>query len=213
MIRKALFLFTTISIIFIGCSKDDAEPTVPTSPPVVNPPVIDPPPPVIPPSTPPTHLVGPTRTFKTLQDVASQLKPGDIVDVDGDHEYVGGIIFSESGTADKPITIRGVKINGKRPIIKEGPKERIIVIDGSYIVIEGIEVIGKTNETTKAGFGVYGNQLVFRDCIIHDCRNAFLGFGSDTGSILIEYCEIYNCGGEQNPALILHTRYTWLQMK
>jgi Right handed beta helix region len=185
MIRKTVLMVATIlSLLFVSCSKDDAESTTPVTPPFDGP------------SAPATHFVGPTRTFKTLQEVADQLKPGDIVDVDGDHEYAGGITLSESGTADKPITIRGVKVNGKRPVIKQGPKDRIIVVDGSYTILDGLEVIGKPDETTQAGMGVYGNNIVIRDCIIHDCRNAVLGYGSGTGNVLVEYCEIYNCGGE-----------------
>lgn len=185
MIQKYLLFLGVGMLIFLGCSKDDAEPT-PSTPPVTNPP----------PSTPATHLVGPGRTFKTLQEVATQLRPGDIVDVDGDHEYTGGLTLSESGTTEKPITIRGVKVNGKRPIIKEGPQSRIIVINGSFVIFQGIEIVGKTNETTQAGIGVYGDHIVIRDCIIHDARNGILGYGSDTGDLLVEYCEIYNCGGE-----------------
>ena len=44
--------------------------------------------------------------------------------------------------------------------------------------------------------GVYANNITIRNCVIHDCRNGILGYGSLTGSVLVEYCEIYNCGGE-----------------
>ena len=60
--------------------------------------------------------MGPTREYKTLQDVAEKLEPGDVVEVDGDATYPGDVKFTKSGTAEKPITIRGIRVNGKRPI-------------------------------------------------------------------------------------------------
>ena len=150
------------------------------------------------PSPDATHFVGPDRDVKKLQDIANQLQPGDVVDVDGDFEYQGGIVFSKNGTAADPIIIRGKMVNGKRPVIKRGPNERIIVMNGAHTIFEGFEVVGEADETTKAGIGVYANNIKIRNCVIHDCRNGILGYGSDTGSVLVEFCEIYNCGGEAN---------------
>lgn len=146
-------------------------------------------------TTPPTYSVGPSQTIKKLQDIVAKLKPGDIVEVDGNAEYTGGITLSVDGTADKPIVIRGKKVNGKRPVIREG-NDRVIIVNSAFTSLEGLEVAGKTDETTKAGIGVYANKITIRDCVIHDCRNGILGYGSDTGDVLVEYCDIYNCGGE-----------------
>jgi hypothetical protein len=181
ILRCYILICTTI---LSSCSNDDAEPTNPEPDPIENP------------GPEATHHVGPAHTIKTLQEIAGQLQPGNVVEVDGDFEYTGGITLSVSGTIENPIIIRGKSINGKRPAIKQGPNARIIVIDGSNIVLDNIEVIGQPDETTRAGIGVYANNVTIRNCVIHDCRNGILGYGSLTGNVLVEYCEIYNCGGE-----------------
>lgn len=182
-------------LIFPSCSDDESTEAQP-EPPAPQQPVPSPP------NTPQpdaTHFVGPSHTAKKLQDVASQLKPGDVVEVEGNVEYVGGIVFNISGTTDKPIIIRGKIVNGKRPVIKQGPENRIIVMNGANTVLDGFEIVGQPDETTRAGVGVYANNITIRNCIIHDCRNGILGYGSLTGNVLVEYCEIYNCGGEPKP--------------
>ena len=42
------------------------------------------------------------------------------VEVEGGNRLPGGIVFSRSGTADRPITIRGVRVKGRRPLIAGG---------------------------------------------------------------------------------------------
>src|SRR5919197_5788412 len=67
-----------------------------------------------------TYQVGPTRTFKKLQDVAPLLQPGDVAEVDGNATYPGDLIFTVPGTATNKITIRGIRVNGLRPVISGG---------------------------------------------------------------------------------------------
>jgi hypothetical protein len=67
-----------------------------------------------------TYQVGPTRTYKTLQAVENLLGPGDVVEVDGNATYPGGVEFENAGTASQPITIRGIRVNGARPVISGG---------------------------------------------------------------------------------------------
>ncbi|HET9713410.1 MAG TPA: hypothetical protein VFP64_16065, partial [Pyrinomonadaceae bacterium] len=64
-----------------------------------------------------TYQVGPSRTFKKLQDVAPLLNPGDIAEVDGNATYPGDLIFTRPGTVINKITIRGIRVNGLRPVI------------------------------------------------------------------------------------------------
>ena len=61
--------------------------------------------------------VGPTRTYTNLQAVARLLAPGDVVEVDGDATYTGGVTFDNDGTAAEKITIRGIRVNGQRPVL------------------------------------------------------------------------------------------------
>lgn len=139
-----------------------------------------------------TYNVGPSRTYKTLQSVAGLLNPGDVVLLDGDAIYPGGASFTRTGTATDRITIRGVQVNGKRPIISGGTKNCIEVYTANYYTFEGLEITGGP----KAGMGIYGDQIEIHDCVISDSYNGIIGWGQYTGSVLLEYTEILNCGHE-----------------
>src|SRR6478672_7435530 len=87
-----------------------------------------------------TYQVGPSRSSKTLNDVASKVGPGDVVEVDGDATYAGGIVLDRPGAAGNPVTVRGVRVNGKRPVLSGGTNT--IEITGDHYVLEGFEVTG-----------------------------------------------------------------------
>ncbi|MBO9610817.1 MAG: fibronectin type III domain-containing protein, partial [Paenibacillaceae bacterium] len=153
--------------------------------------VIDPTfvPPVLP--EPVTYHVGPTRAYTTLQQVAPLLHPGDTVLVDGDATYTGGIVFYRSGTEAAPITIKGVRVNGKRPVISGGARD-IIELQGDYYTLDGIEVLGAADTFRAIFHHSHGN--VIRDCYVHNSAgNGILGADYDAGSLLVEYSEVaYN---------------------
>lgn len=140
-----------------------------------------------------TYHVGPEREFKTLQEVTNRLKPGDMVLVDGDCEYPGQVSITQSGTSDARITIKGVKINGKRPIIDgKGEWQDGVELSGHFCDFEGFEV----RNAKRCGIHHHANSVVIRDTIVHDCPDGILSFDVNTGSITIEYCEVYRCGFE-----------------
>jgi len=94
------------------------------------------------PNVPPvTYNVGPTREFTTLQQVVPLLKAGDTILLDGDCTYTGGVTFVTKGTADKPVTLKGIRVNGKRPIIQGGGYS-VIEIQGDHTVLEGLDITG-----------------------------------------------------------------------
>ena len=66
------------------------------------------------------YQVGPTRPFQTLQAVEDLLAPGDVVEVDGNVTYPGGVLLQNHGSAAEKITIRGLRVNGNRPRISGG---------------------------------------------------------------------------------------------
>jgi hypothetical protein len=137
-----------------------------------------------------TYQVGPGKTYASLADVANMLMPGDIVEVDGNHTYAGGVIIDKSGTAVQKITIRGVRMGGNRPVLSGATNT--IEIQGSHIVVEGIELTAGTFRC----FYHHGDDVTLRDSVIHDCpRHGLLGADNDSGSLLMEYVEIYRCGG------------------
>jgi hypothetical protein len=141
-----------------------------------------------------TLVVGPSRQYKTLQQVSNLLSPGDTVLVDGDALYTGGVVFSRPGTLLQRIFIRGVHINGNRPVI-DGGTNGVTFMSGSTVgadhyTFEGFEV---RNATFR---GVYhqADDLILRDLVIHHCNNGIMGADNGSGSLLLEYSEIHDCG-------------------
>jgi len=141
-----------------------------------------------------TIVVGPSRQYKTLQQVTGLLLPGDTVLVDGDAVYTGGVVFSRPGTAQQRIVIRGVRINGIRPVI-DGGTNGVTFMTASpnaadHYTLEGFDV-------RNASFrGIYhqADDLILRDVVIHGCNNGLMGADNGSGSLLLEYAEIYGCG-------------------
>ncbi|WP_437956195.1 hypothetical protein WME76_32725 [Sorangium sp. So ce119] len=148
-----------------------------------------------------TYRVGPTRTYKTLADVASRLAPGDVVEVDGNATYPGDIWLKKGGTANAKVTIRGVRANGKRPLLKGGANT--IQLNANHIVMEGFEVTGGTSRCIFT----HGHDLTIRDTVVHDCpAHGILGADSDSGSLTLEYVEVYKCGaGETKHPIYIAT--------
>ncbi|NIO27681.1 MAG: hypothetical protein GTO29_03905 [Candidatus Latescibacteria bacterium] len=134
------------------------------------------------------YLVGPNRAYTSIQQVVGLLIPGDLVLVDGGNTYSGGVIFSRAGSAAQPITIRGVKVSGNRPVIDGGTD--VVEFNMNHYVFESFEI-------RNAGFrGLYhhANDITIRDCIVHDCPHGILGADQGSGSLTVEYCEVYSCG-------------------
>ncbi len=136
-----------------------------------------------------TLQVGPTRTYKNLGAVVSVVKPGDVVEVDGGATYPS-VHFTVPGTAAAKITIRGIPVAGKRPIISGG--NNAIEAQGDHYVFEGLEITGGTSRC----FYHHADDITLRDSVVHDCpKQGILGADNDSGSLLLEYCEVYKCGG------------------
>lgn len=148
-----------------------------------------------------TYKVGPKEKYTRLRDVRELLKPGDIVDVMGDATYDGDIGIYVSGTPDKKIVLRGVRVNGKRPILKGG--STTIEINGNHFIVEGFEITEGTNRC----FFHHGHDITLRDTVIHDCPgHGLLGADEDSGSLTMEYVEVYGCGaGERQHQIYMAT--------
>ncbi|XXX74763.1 hypothetical protein WMF30_44640 [Sorangium sp. So ce134] len=148
-----------------------------------------------------TFLVGPTRTYKTISDVVGQLKPGDIVEVDGNATYSGNIRITKGGTPTAKITIRGKRVSGKRPVLKGGTNT--IELNANHVVLEGFDVTGGTSRCVFH----HGHDVTIRDTVVHDCpAHGILGADSDSGSLTLEYVEVYKCGnGTQKHPIYMAT--------
>jgi hypothetical protein len=170
-----------------------------------------------------TYQVGPGRPYATLQDVAPLLGPGDVVEVDGDHTYPGGVSFRRAGAAGNPIVIRGITINGRRPVIAGGDNTVEFVSysgGGNHYVFENFEVTGGARRC------VYhqSDDLTLRSLVVHDCpQQGILGADGGSGSLTLEFSEVYGCGSgtqdhqiymsadqEAYPDSVFRMQYNWV---
>ena len=142
-----------------------------------------------------TYRVGPHRATKTLAAVAANLKAGDVVELDPG-TYRETLRLTASGTADAPITLRGV--GPERPVIDadrldtsgRGPVPRAAVqIEGAYITLEHLEVKNARNGENAAGVRLlHSTNATIRDCYVHHCDMGL--FGDDRQTVTIERCEV-----------------------
>ena len=137
------------------------------------------------------YQVGPERNYRALQELAPLLGPGDVVEVDGDAVYPGGVEFTQAGTAEAPITVRGVRRGGKRPVISGGAMA-VHFLRSDHMVFEGFEI----EHGAERGIRYRAAYMTMRDLYMHDCPDqGILGSDYETGPLLIEYVEVARCGG------------------
>lgn len=138
--------------------------------------------------TPEGIEIGPGKKLPDLQSVAPLLGPGDVVLLQGDATYPGGVRLSRDGAPGRPITVRGVTINGKRPVL-EGSVDTLEVT-GDHYVFENIEITG----ASKRCFFHHSHDVLLKNVFIHDCKNGVLGADDDSGSLTIEDSELARSG-------------------
>jgi hypothetical protein len=147
------------------------------------------------------YKVGPGEPIKApTTKLLSRLKPGDVVEIAGGQTY-GPFAIKAKGKKGKPITVRGVKVDGKRPIIASKGGFTVHVDRGEHIVVEGLEITGG-----DYCFRHHGAWVVLRDTVIHHCKNGLLGTDYESGSLTMEYCEVHSCGyGDQHHQIYMST--------
>ena len=91
-----------------------------------------------------TYLIGPTHKYQKAQDVALELKPGDEVLIDAfDGEYPAPLYLTAcNGAPGRPVTVKGLRVNGKRPVIRSAGANHPVYVGSQYIVLEGIAFKG-----------------------------------------------------------------------
>ena len=147
-----------------------------------------------------TYQVGPGKEYAEPSEVADLLVAGDVVEIDGDHTY-GPVEFDAGGADGAPVTVRGVAVNGKLPVIDGG--DYTVILHGNHFVLESVEVTGGTLVCLlhKA------DDVTVRSVRVHDCPNhGILGTDAESGSITIEYSEIFATGeGDRHHQLYIAT--------
>jgi MYXO-CTERM domain-containing protein len=148
-----------------------------------------------------TLRVGPGQMYAGIADAMQHAHPGDVIEVQGGNTYPGMIYLREDygGTKDKPITIRGIKASGKRPVLSgvgSGQYENIILLlNANHVVMESFEVIGDGSDTNYCVVHK-ADDVILRDFVIHNClhQGGVVSTDDGSGSITIEYSELYHNG-------------------
>lgn len=136
------------------------------------------------------YEVGPGKAFASLQEVAPKLAPGDVVEVEGGVTYPGDLNFTESGTAAAKITLVGKRsAGGARPVLSGGTNT--VHFSADHYVMEGFDITGGASRCVFH----QGDDITLQDSVVHDCPNhGILGADEESGSLTLEYVEVYSCG-------------------
>ena len=145
------------------------------------------------------YQVGPAEPYHDLFSVASLLQPGDVVQVDGNVTYAGGVVFSNNGAAGNPITIQGIAVDGARPVLAQttgfnGTGGAVVNITGSHYVMEGFDLTQGGDPHAGAAFYSSGDDVTLQDSAVHDCTVTGIASSAGAGSLTLDYVEVYHCG-------------------
>lgn len=160
-----------------------------------------------------TLPVGPGAKYTTIDDAMAVVQPGDVVEVQGDQTYTGTIRFrpEHGGTAKQPVTVRGILVNGKRPLLRQvGPGEwdnMVVLLNANHFVLESFEVVGDSSDSNICIVNK-ADDVVLRDLVVHDCllQGGLVGNDFDSGSLTLEYSEFYNNGsGDKSHQIYMTT--------
>jgi hypothetical protein len=142
------------------------------------------------------YTVGPAGRQYTQLSVlfdSVALSPGDIVLVDGNATYRGGIVVGDDdgGIASNPVVIRWDRIAGQTRPRLSGGVHTIKFEHSNHIVFEGFEVTGGS---TSCIFSE-ADDVTVRDVYVHDCpAHGILGADQNSGSFTLEYSEVARVG-------------------
>ena len=143
-----------------------------------------------------TYTVGPSgRQYTQLSTLVSNvnLQPGDVVLVDGNATYSGGIVVDEddSGASGSPVTIRWTRASGQSRPLLSGGQHTIKFEQANYIVFEGFDVTGGSSSCIFNE----AHGTVVRDVLVRNCpSHGILGADQNSGSFTLEYSEVRNSG-------------------
>ena len=148
------------------------------------------------------HRVSDLRTLATL--CAEEANPGDVIEIRPGTYYLDTpkIEVLRSGTPDKPIIIRGVSKNGKRPVIdasKANVNRGIFYFEETThdVILENLELSnavgggrpGKEFPRNAAACYILGSNITIRDCVIHHSENGLFST-HESDFVLVDGCDI-----------------------
>jgi hypothetical protein len=143
-----------------------------------------------------TYTVGPSgRQYSQLASLFSavDLQPGDIVLVDGNATYSGGVVVgsNDSGTAANPVIVRWTRAAGQTRPLLSGGTHTIKFEQAHNVVFEGFDLTGGASSCI---FNEADGTIV-RDVLVRNCpSHGILGADQNSGSFTLEYSEVRNSG-------------------
>ena len=151
---------------------------------------------------PKVYSVGPGKKVRELADLVGKLRPGDVVEVYGNATYKP-VKLTDHGTADARITIRGIRVDGKRPVISGG-KWTVAFHYAHFNTFEGFEVTGGEQVCIRH----QSREIIVRDTVVHHCaRHGILGADDESGSLLLDTVEVHHAGGKPQGENLKHPIY------
>lgn len=155
-----------------------------------------------------TYTVGPSgRQYTQLSTLFERvdLAPGDVVLVDGDATYRGGIVVGDDdgGDAKRPVTIRWSRAAGQQRPKLAGGANTIKFEQSNHLVFEGFEVSGGSRSCIFSE----AHDVTVRDAYVHDCpAHGILGADQNSGSFTLEYSEVARAGaGDTRHAIYMQS--------
>ncbi len=152
---------------------------------------------------PVTWQVGASRTYKEIADVAGQLSPGDVVELDAGVYQPARL--RRAGAEAAPIVIRGV--GASRPVIRgtstDAYQATLHFDNVHHYLLENVEVDGgggtRATSNNQVCVRLMGNVLVLRNVYVHGCpRHGILGTDEYSGTVILDRVEVANAGGPNN---------------
>ena len=152
----------------------------------------------------------PSDDFPTLEALLPGLKPGDVVDVRplASGQPYPPVKFKTAGKVDRPIILRGVRVNGRLPQIR-GYSEDVggaVKFEGSdHMVLDSFEVTNGANalsnvdpQAPSRALHCISNQahaVTIRRTRVFDCLNhGILGNDRGSGSLTLDRVEVTTSG-------------------
>lgn len=149
-----------------------------------------------------TFRVGPQQKYRQLTELAGILRAGDVVELDGDATY-DAVEFKRAGTPTQPIWIRGVMVNGKRPVIAGGNVTLSFRRAHDYVV-ENVEVTGGRDVCVR----VEASGIRLTNVFVHGCeRHGVLGTDNGSGTLVLDRVEVTRSGAERPKESLKHGVY------
>lgn len=159
----------------------------------------------------------PGQQFTDLSTVVNNLEGGDVVDVYPRAQPYPGITIKATGTAAQPILLRGVVVNGKRPVILGGGagdgghrhNSAVSIKFADYVTLESFEITNGINRRKADGaiddtpykssflqcVRIEGEHVTLRRVLVRDCPNhGILGADAGNGTILLDQVEVTTSG-------------------